>query len=547
MLLRTLVALLAGAALSAAFEPVSARAVTPVCLAALLLAVRGLPPGRAVVPGLAFGVAFMGTLQVWMTAIGLDAFVGITLVEAAFFGPLAAALAVLQRLPGWPLWTAAAWVAVESVRIVWPFSGMPWGRLSYAVADTWWAQALPYAGFSGVSFLVALTGAVLAWALVGGWRRPALLAGAAAGLLVATLSPVLAPYQAEADGRAVVAVVQGDVPGDGTNVLLDHRQVTANHAEATRALARATPGAGDLPAGEAGGVAGQPARPDFVLWPENSTAVDPFLDPGVHDEVRDAVEAVGVPVLVGAMVEGPDPDQVMNQGVVWEPGVGSTDRYTKWHPVPFGEYIPWRDKIFRSNFGRLREIGRDMPGGTRPTPLRVGGVEVADAICFDVAYDDLFAAQLGHGARMITVQTSNAMFIETDQVAQQFEITRLRALASGRALAVASVNGISGVVRPDGTVQARADVRSTEVLVEEVPLSSALPPGVRLGPWPARVLAGVALVALGVALTRRPGVPYRRRATAAGVHAPARGPAGTDDPDSGLVPAAPTPQRGGAA
>jgi apolipoprotein N-acyltransferase len=205
--------------------------------------------------------------------------------------------------------------------------------------------------------------------------------------------------------------------------------------------------------------------------------------------------------------------------------------------------------VFRSNFGRLREIGRDMPGGTRSAPLRVGGVPVADAICFDVAYDDLFEAQLRHGARMITVQTSNAMFIETDQVAQQFEITRLRALASGRALAVASVNGISGVVGPDGDVLARAAVRTPDVLVEEVPLSSSLTPGVRLGPWPARALALVALLALWVALTPGRRVPYRRRAAHPGADVDEPGPdrhdAGSGGPAGELVPATPSRQRGG--
>ena len=77
---------------------------------------------------------------------------------------------------------------------------------------------------------------------------------------------------------------------------------------------------------------------------------------------------------------------------------------------------------------------------------------MADAICFDVAYDDGIGGQVARGAELVTVQTSNAMFSRTGQLAQQFEISRLRALETGRWVVVAAINGISGVVRPDGTV-----------------------------------------------------------------------------------------------
>ena len=76
------------------------------------------------------------------------------------------------------------WTAVEVLRSGWPFSGMPWGRLAFAVVDTPVARALPYVGMVGVSFLLALLGALLAWLVVG--RDAGAHAGAlAAGCLVA--------------------------------------------------------------------------------------------------------------------------------------------------------------------------------------------------------------------------------------------------------------------------------------------------------------------------------------------------------------------------
>jgi len=243
-----------------------------------------------------------------------------------------------------------------------------------------------------------------------------------------------------------------------------------------------------------------------VLWPENSTAVDPFADAQTRTGIETAVAAIGVPILVGAMVDA-GPDHVMNQGVVWDPVPGGGDRYTKRHPVPYGEYIPFRGSSWMpSTYGRLTEVPRDMVRGTSLEPIRVGGLRIADAICFDVAYDEGIGGQVARGAELVTVQTSNAMFSRTGQLAQQFEISRLRAQETGRWVVVAAINGISGVVRPDGTVVASAPARGQEVLVEEVGLSTTRTLAVRLGTWLGRLVMLFLVLHTAVVL-----ITYRRR------------------------------------
>ncbi len=75
------------------------------------------------------------------------------------------------------------------------------------------------------------------------------------------------------------------------------------------------------------------------------------------------------------------------------------------------------------------------------------------------------------------MQTSNASFIFTDQVEQQFAMTRARAIESGRYVAVASTNGISGVIAPDGEVVDRTDRMTRDVIVETVDLKSGADAG----------------------------------------------------------------------
>ena len=503
MLQRVGLAALSGLVLSLAFEPVAVAYLVPFALAGYALTTRGLPVRRAWLPGLAFGVTFYFVHIYWMaSSVGPAAWIGLAVLEALFYGLMGAAAGALHRLPGWPVWLAAAWVAVELWRSGWPFSGMPWGRLSFAVVDTPAADALAYVGMSGLSFLLALSGFLLAWAVEARERRGRLLAiGALAGVCALMVLPALAPYELDEEGSATVAVVQGNVPPPENDILADHRQVTDNHIEATI----------DLAAQVAEGTA---PRPDFVVWPENSTAIDPFRDASTNAGIQRAAQAIGVPIMVGAIVDAGERN-VLNQGIVWDPETGAGERYTKHHPVAYGEYIPLRGLIRTLGIedqGQLGRIPRDMLSGTATEPLRVAGVAVADAICFDVAYDDVFYDQVGNGAELLAVQTSNARFIFTDQIDQQFAMTRLRAIEAGKYLVVASTNGITGVISPGGEVLATADPRTRAVLLEEVGLRPGVTPGVRLGGWLSVVLpvtAGLGLVLRVVTYRRerRPGPP----------------------------------------
>ena len=75
---------------------------------------------------------------------------------------------------------------------------------------------------------------------------------------------------------------------------------------------------------------------------------------------------------------------------------------------------------------------------------------VANAICFDIAYDAVVVRQVQDGAQVVVVQASNATFFGTSRLEQQLRITRIRAVVSGRTVVVAALNGLTAVIGRDG-------------------------------------------------------------------------------------------------
>ncbi len=497
-LLRCLAAAVSGALAALSFEPVGLAYLLPVAVAGLTLVVPAAGTARlrtaALVAG-CFGAAFMALHVGWISVLGYDVAVGLVVLEAAFFLLLGAGLVLVRALPWWPLWSAFVWVGVELLRGVAPWGGFPWGSMAYASMDTPLAPSVALAGTAGTSLLVALLGTTLAWAVTNLRRAAvsALVAVLAAGAVAYAAGAIaaLAPWQGDPTETIRVAAVQGDVPGEGMEAFAERRAVLDNHVRETHALAdRIRAGAAE--------------RPDFVLWPENSTDIDPYLDDSVRRDIQDAVDDVGVPVLVGGMISGDEPGDVENQSIVWEPDLGPVEHYSKRHPVPFGEYIPMRD-LLADYIERLDQIPRDMVPGPGPGNLEIAGTDLGIVICFEVAYDGLVRDVVHGGAELLVVPTNNATYMGTGQVQQQFAISRLRALETDRSVAVVATNGISGLVGADGEVLEQLPTREPGVWESDIELRDSTTPAMRWGTAARWLVGGVALgvVLLGAVVRRR--------------------------------------------
>jgi apolipoprotein N-acyltransferase len=490
---RPVLAVLAGVLLAGAFPPVGWWPLAPVSAAMLALLLRGRAWRPATGLGMLYGLAFCFPLFEGLRPVGLDAWLALSVFEALYFSLLGGGIALATRLPGWPLWTAALWITEEFVRGRVPFGGFPWGRLAFSQTASPYTGYAPLGGAPLISFVTALTGGLLAASALTLWRRRTGgggLRGVAlmlAGVLALGVAGAVVPRPSSSGGRQLtVAVVQGNVPRAGLDFLGQREAVLDNHARETHVLATEVR-------------AGKVPRPDIVIWPENSSDLDPYQDAKARQVIDAAVRDVGVPVLVGAVIDHGDGEHVENRGIVWDPRTGPGAYYVKRHPLPFGEYIPIFRGFLRKVITRFDMVGEFVKGG-RPGNLRLGPADIGDVICFEVAYDGLVRDVARNP--LLVVQTNNATFGRTSLPPQQFAMSRLRAVEHGRTMVVASTSGISGIITPDGRVLDRSREFTPVVQVERVPLRSSRTLSDHLGAAPEWALALLGFAAAVVAAWR---------------------------------------------
>lgn len=304
-----------------------------------------------------------------------------------------------------------------------------------------------------------------------------------AGLIVgATL-----PDPDRGDRTITVAAIQGSVPRLGLDFNAQRRAVLDNHVRRTQELAAAVE-------------AGEAKKPDVVIWPENSSDIDPLRNSDAAALITQASARIGAPILVGAVLVNSD-RTTTNSVIVWNGAAGPGERHDKKIIQPFGEYLPMRS-FFRLFSEYADRAGYFVPGHGDGV-VRAAGVDIGVATCYEVAFDRAFEDAMRAGAQLLTVPTNNATFGDSEMTYQQLAMSRVRAVEHGRALVVAATSGVSAIIGADGTVRQESPQFVPAALLADLPLRTSNTIATRVGPAPERVFVALTAAAMVTALVRR--------------------------------------------
>jgi apolipoprotein N-acyltransferase len=438
-----LLALAGGVVSFFAFPPFGPGALIIPGIAAFMVAVRRSKTRKSAFwAGFIYGTVFFGGFMWWLSELELIALVLIPM-QGLFFAFFGWWLARFQRVtPGvWLVLATGGWAVMELVRYHFPVGGLEWGAAGYALSDMALTR-LPAAviGTSGLTILVVLVGVILAQSVSREASRSTLFAGLAALSVLVGSAAWFMPAEDDSVGHPIT-IVQGSTPCPFEHCPPNERLRTfEQHLDLTRTL--------------------DPGTAGLVVWPEGSTG-STNADPVLNAEVREAIAAearrLGSRMVIGGDRILSDTEWV-NANVYFNAEGEIVGEYLKQHPVPFGEYIPWR--LLFQWIPALDRVPRDAIRGDGPVLMD----EIGSVISFEGGFSRYALETRRAGAEVIVVNTNTASYGLTPASDVWIGMTRMRAVELGVPVIHAAVTGKSTVVDPSGETGPVTGLGTMEIL-----------------------------------------------------------------------------------
>ena len=147
--------------------------------------------------------------------------------------------------------------------------------------------------------------------------------------------------------------------------------------------------------------------------------------------------------------------------------------YDKLHLVPFGEYLPFQDRMEKLGFVQLTKVQGGFIAGTRRRTMEIPNAPRAlPLICYEAIFPGDVAARDDRPGWIVNLTNDGWFGISTGPY-QHLQQARLRAIEEGLPVVRAANTGISAVIDPLGRIVARLGLGVEGVLDSSLPSAIA--------------------------------------------------------------------------
>ena len=418
---------------------------------------------KSFLSGFIFGCVAYGVILLGIQSIGLEAWIPLTFLMGLMYGVFSKLFSYLNTKSGNNFYVLLAALAVfDLIRAYFPFGGFPWGFPSTVLltgpidSPLFFEVPLTFRNFgpTGSSLLLQSLPLVIALGIFSKSKPKNYLKDYSIFLLIIFTifisNYVVNDYQYTQleTSELNITIVQGNSPCPGAkNRCSNERQkIYDSHLVQTQSLE------GNF---------------DLVVWPESSTGFN--NDPGVHSRVQNDVSAQALRLDSYFLIGGDRPVQkeyFENYGIFINREGEIVDQYLKQHPVPFGEYIPFRKYL--DWIPPLALVPRDMIRGDGQKIFMVNDTKISTVISFEGSFQRYIRNSVLDGAELVVILTNQASYGESGMSDQFILMSRANAISNERPIVHAAITGKSAFIDHNGKVISKTELFETTTLNEKL-------------------------------------------------------------------------------
>ena len=418
---------------------------------------------KSFLSGFIFGCVAYGVILLGIQSIGLEAWIPLTFLMGLMYGVFSKLFSYLNTKSGNNFYVLLAALAVfDLIRAYFPFGGFPWGFPSTVLltgpidSPLFFEVPLAFRNFgpTGSSLLLQSLPLVIALGVFSKSKPKNYLKDYSIFLLIIFTifisNYVVNDYQQTQleTSELNITIVQGNSPCPGAkNRCSNERQrIYDSHLAQTQSLE------GNF---------------DLVVWPESSTGFN--NDPGIHSRVQNDISTEALRLDSYFLIGGDRPVQkeyFENYGIFINREGEVVDQYLKQHPVPFGEYIPFRKYL--DWIPPLALVPRDMIRGDGQKIFIVNDTKISTVISFEGSFQRYIRNSVLDGAELVVILTNQASYGESGMSDQFILMSRANAISNDRPIVHAAITGKSAFINHNGKVISKTELFETTTLNEKL-------------------------------------------------------------------------------
>ena len=418
---------------------------------------------KSFLSGFIFGCVAYGVILLGIQSIGLEAWIPLTFLMGLMYGVFSKLFSYLNTKSGNNFYVLLAALAVfDLIRAYFPFGGFPWGFPSTVLltgpidSPLFFEVPLTFRNFgpTGSSLLLQSLPLIISLGVFSKSKPKNYLKDYSIFLLIIFTifisNYVVNDYQNTQleTSELNITIVQGNSPCPGAkNRCSNERQkIYDSHLAQTQSLE------GNF---------------DLVVWPESSTGFN--NDPGVHSRVQNDVSTQALRLDSYFLIGGDRPVQkeyFENYGIFINREGEVVDQYLKQHPVPFGEYIPFRKYL--EWIPPLALVPRDMIRGDGQKIFMVNDTKISTVISFEGSFQRYIRNSVLDGAELVVILTNQASYGESGMSDQFILMSRANAISNERPIVHAAITGKSAFIDHNGKVISKTELFETTTLNEKL-------------------------------------------------------------------------------